>query len=91
MLEVNTPVAPKNTDLHMTETHISRNDFWETALLRKRKESDKLFKLKCFHMVISMQWLLKKSTSVFKIASLQSYLEQGIEGVAAANCKVVHF
>lgn len=91
MLESNTPVAPKTTDLHMTEAHISHNDFWESALLRKRKASDKLFKLKCFHMVISMQWLLKKSTSVFKIASLQSYLEQGIERVASANCKVVHF
>lgn len=45
MLELNTPVALKNTDLHMTEAHISQNDFWETALLRKRKASDKLFKL----------------------------------------------
>lgn len=68
-LEWNTPVAPKNTDSHMTEAHISQNDYWETAPQRKRKASDKLFKLKCFHMVIPMQWLLKNSTSVFKIAS----------------------
>lgn len=90
-VEIEDSRAPKNTDLHTSEAHLSQNDFWEIALLRQRKASDKLFKLKCFHMVISTQWLLKKSTSVFKIASLQSCLEQGIEKVASANCKVVHF
>lgn len=72
----------KKTDLQMTEAHSSQNDCWESAVLQKEKASDKSFKLKRFHMVISMQWLFKKSTSVFKIASLQSYLEQGIERVA---------
>lgn len=78
----------------------TKNTDWSTRLTKwllgecssaKRKAFDKSFKLKCFHMVISMQWLFKESTSVFKIASLQSYLEQSIERVASANYQVVHF
>lgn len=52
-----------------SEAHISPNCCWEAAVRQKRKASDKWFKLKCFHMEISVQRLLKTSTVVLKIVS----------------------